>query len=402
MTATSLEHAIALDPPLPAPLRGELERRLYFVSDEIVDFTLGTDGGAVDGVVLRTHAPASTDDLARKVRAIVEQEVRPQRVRDAKTVWEVAPAQPIEPDTYERMVAGGIAAEAAEGQVTLGEPMLALIDYLDRELRAIAVERFGAVEYRYPTLIPVAVLQRAGYVGAFPQYLMFVTRLHADLDVYREFLDEAARVDDVAELLLDRCEPPDLCLPPTMCFHTYHQLRERTLPAPSLVVTSVGKSFRFESRYRKGLERLWDFTIREIVFLGPRPFPDEARRRFMRDTIELAERLGLAGRCELANDPFFAGDDVVTRTWSQQLLELKYELRLHVDDARTIAVASFNFHEGFFAGGFEIGGAGGEPVETGCVGIGLERLAYAFVCQHGLDERAWPIDVRAHASPGRP
>jgi hypothetical protein len=213
---------------------------------------------------------------------------------------------------------------------------------------------------------------------------MFVSRLHGDVDVYRGFLDDLASGGSLTDVLRAHAGGFDHCLPPTMCFHTYHQLADRPLPAPSLTVTSRGKSFRFESRYRRSLERLWDFTIREVVFLGSRSHVLGCRRRLMELVWELMDDLGLGGRCEVANDPFFVDAE---GAWSQRLMELKYELRLPLDPGRDVAVGSFNFHDCFFGESFGIG----TDVHTACAGFGLERLAYAFLCRHGLDPEGWPL-----------
>ncbi|MFC6929438.1 hypothetical protein ACFQHO_03115 [Actinomadura yumaensis] len=112
---------------------------------------------------------------------------------------------------------------------------------------------------------------------------------------------------------------------------------------------------------------------------------------------DLMDELGLGGRCEVANDPFFADAGTAERVWSQHLLELKYELRLPLDAERDVAVCSFNFHDRFFGESFGIGAEeGGEEgaVHTSCAGFGLERLAYAFLCRHGAEPSAWPAGVR--------
>ena len=100
----------------------------------------------------------------------------------------------------------------------------------------------------------------------------------------------------------------------------------------------------------------------------------------------------------MANDPFFVANNTVKKIFSQRALELKYELRLLVAPEqptdRSIAVASFNFHEKFFGETFHISQENQKPVLTGCVGFGLERLVYAFLCQHGLDESNWPQIVK--------
>jgi seryl-tRNA synthetase len=181
-----------------------------------------------------------------------------------------------------------------------------------------------------------------------------------------------------------------------MCFHTFHQFAARVFGASeNRVVTAKGKSFRFESRYARSLERLWDFTIREIVFLGERDFVLDARKHLMNDVFAFLDEVGLTGRCEVGNDPFFCTEDMAGRVMSQRLLQLKYELHADLDDDRSTAVASFNYHDTFFGERMGIRRVGGEPISTACAGFGLERLTYAFLCQHGFDTAAWPDPVRA-------
>jgi hypothetical protein len=143
------------------------------------------------------------------------------------------------------------------------------------------------------------------------------------------------------------------------------------------------------------MERLWDFTIREIVFMGSREFVLASRRRFMDATFTLIEALQLQATCEVANDPFFCDDETAGKILSQRLLELKYELRLGIGDGKSIAAGSFNFHDTFFSERFDITRGDGELSRSGCIGFGLERLVYAFLCQHGTDSAGWPEFVRA-------
>ncbi|MEU5907121.1 hypothetical protein ABZ780_22485 [Micromonospora sp. NPDC047467] len=391
---------IELDTPVPGALADELGKRVYFVSDAIVDFSLVRDGGNV--VAVEVEVDGDAVDLARKLRWVVANDVLSQQVTPPREVWRSSGTAASHGDVFGRLLAIGAVAEAGEGQITLGEPVLGLMDALDNLVLDIAVSEFDARQFRYPTLLPLSVLRRCGYLGSFPQQLMFVARLHSDVDVYQEFLDGVKSGGPLH--VLDHCRHSEYGLPPTMCLHTYHQLRDAPLPAPSMVVTSRGKSFRFEARYRRTLERLWDFTIREMVFLGDRDFVLDCRRRFMEASIALMERLGLHGSCEVANDPFFLGRSA-DHIWSQRYLELKYELRLDVGPGESVAAASFNFHERFFADAFGITTASTGHVSTGCVGFGLERLAYAFLCQHGIDPAAWPDLTPRHppvVGPGAP
>ncbi|WP_027341357.1 class-II aminoacyl-tRNA synthetase family protein [Hamadaea tsunoensis] len=390
---------IALDPPVPAALADELAKRVYFVSDTIVDFALVRSGQDVVAVDVELSAGADGTELDRKLRWVVANDVLPQQATPARELWRAPRTAAFHDTAFDQLVASGAVFEAGEGQLAVGEPVLGLMDALDALVLDIAATEFGAVQYRYPTLLPLSVLERSGYLKSFPQQLMFMARLHSDVDGYRSFMDQAAGGDRLD--ILAHCAGSEYFLPPTMCLHTYHQLRDAPLASPSLVVTSRGKSFRFETRYRRTLERLWDFTIREIVFVGDREFVLDCRQRFLSAAIALVERLGLQGFCEVANDPFFLGRSA-DHIWSQRLLELKYELRLNVTEDDTIAVGSFNFHERFFADAFGIAAPGPGRVHTGCVGFGLERLAYAFLCQHGIDPAHWPDLAPRRTQPAQP
>jgi hypothetical protein len=391
--AAPAEYAVTLDAAVPAGLGDEIARRLYYVSPLIVGYQLIGDRSGIGAVQISV---AGRDDgrlpeIADKVRRMVATEVATQLPMRQQVVWRSArdaaarPARPV----FDDMVAAGLAVRCGPGQVALAQPVLALLDRLDAMLRDIAVTGFGAREFRYPTLLPTAQLRRSGYLGSFPQHVMFATRLHADLDTYHDFV-RALESDGLS--VLGYCEDAELCLPPTMCYHTFHQLSGAAL-AGNTVVTARGRSFRHESRYHADLERLWDFTIREIVFVGSRGFVAECREAFLARATDLLDRLDLAGRCELAHDPFFGGPKGGPSVSSQRMLALKYEARLAVAADRTIAVGSFNLHDQHFGDAFQITGEDGRAAYSACVGFGLERLCYAVLCQHGLDPGGWPAPL---------
>lgn len=391
---------IPLQHTVPLNLAPELSKRLFFVASEISDFKLIEHNQRIHSIEIAVTTDQEPHQLATKINDLVESDILRQKVFPPKVVWRSeAPATnglhaiSYCPDLFDTLVKRGIAFESGEGQVGFGEPLLTLMDYFDRRIKQIALSMPNAQEYRYPTLLPTRVLDEFGYFGSFPHFMMFVTRLHNDMDVYRAFRADYAAQQQLPASLFTHCHNHDYCLPPTMCYHTYHQLRDQQL-ADNRVVTAKGKSFRFESKYYRGLERLWDFTIREIVFLGTREFVLESRRTFMQATFALMAELGLRGFCEVANDPFFVAQDTAGKIFAQRMMELKYELRLYTSAENTIAAGSFNFHENFFGQTFKITQADQSSILTGCVGFGLERLTYAFLCQYGLDEKQWPPTLK--------
>ncbi|MGQ0642001.1 MAG: hypothetical protein ACT4P6_14720 [Gemmatimonadaceae bacterium] len=266
--------------------------------------------------------------------------------------------------------AGGIAVLDG-GTVALGGAALHLLEYFDSVAREWARE-LGATEQYYPSLIALEVLEQAGYTRSFPQHLAIVQRV-------------------------DRLESPAYAMTPAVCFHCYPQWRGRTLPAKAVVITARGRCCRYEQEWLAPLERLRDFSMREIIVLGARDEVESARQSLMTRAQELVTRLDLDAHIEPANDPFY-GSAADGKRLLQRAGALKYELRLPLDrEERAVAVASFNHHADHFGRAFDIHLTSAESAHSGCVALGLERWVLAFLAQYGLDERNWPAEVR---SPG--
>jgi hypothetical protein len=146
----------------------------------------------------------------------------------------------------------------------------------------------------------------------------------------------------------------------------------------------------------RSLERLWDFTMREIVFAGPEDFVASQRQRCIELAVEMLDEWELSYDIRSATDPFFI-EGFSTQAAFQSAFELKFEIRadLPYEADRTLAVGSFNLHQDFFGRALEIGLCGADgPAFTGCVGFGMERLVWAFLSQHGPEPDGWPVHLR--------
>jgi seryl-tRNA synthetase len=218
--------------------------------------------------------------------------------------------------------------------------------------------------------------------------------LREDLEAIMEFA-RIARIDD-GRLA---CSPEHLAgvkclLSPTICFHYYAWLQGTALATPR-TITAIGHCFRYESGALSSLERLWDFTMREIVFVGPQDYVLERRERCVKAAAALLDEWGLSYEICSATDPFFI-DGYSAQSAFQSAFELKFEVRadLPYTSGKTLAVGSFNYHQDFFGRSLAIEQPGGGNAHTGCVGFGLERLIWAFFSQYGLDPARWPGTVR--------
>lgn len=232
-------------------------------------------------------------------------------------------------------------------RVALQGTAAALYAWFDARFSAMAIEA-GAEARVFPASIPRDTLAQAGYLEAFP--------------------DGATPLDD------------GRFLPPAVCYHAYAENSRRQLEQP-LLLTAAQTCFREADRASDDPLRLWQFSMREIIFIGPRDWVASERRRWTTKTMELAAALALDAALEPATDPFF-GDISRGRRLMQQLKHLKDELRLRVD-ARHVAVASFNSHETFFGSRFDIRLADGTTASSGCAAFGLERWTLAFLAQRG-------------------
>ena len=183
-------------------------------------------------------------------------------------------------------------------------------------------------------------------------------------------------------------------LSPAVCYHLYFSLADRPLPDENMIATGVGNCFRYESTNLTTLERLWNFTMREVIFIGSKDYVLEKReqaRDFMRPIFE---ELGIAYHVESANDPFFIGEFRKQAAF-QNAFQLKYEVRARLPfKADTLAIGSYNYHQDFFGRHLNITLSDGSPIHTGCAAFGLERTVFAFLAQYGFNFEDWPNSVK--------
>jgi seryl-tRNA synthetase len=291
------------------------------------------------------------------------------------------------------LVARGQINQEAHGIFALGPLVTRLIQYFESRFLELA-DSFGALPYRFPTLIPARYMERVNYFRAFPHSLSFVTHLREDLDAIDAFAQHAACQGEDLNTPPESFAQVQTLLSPAVCYHLYFALADQPVPGGQLAATAVGQCFRYEAINLASLERLWNFSMREVIFVGPKDFVldnRETARQRMRRTLE---EIGLAYRVESANDPFFIGEFRKQAAF-QSAFQLKYEIRASLPFKNsTLAVGSYNYHQDFFGRSLNMTLPDGSPAHTGCVAFGLERIAFAFLAQYGMERAAWPIAVQ--------
>jgi len=376
--------------PIPAHLVGQVQAKLAYVDESIASASIAADGSRID-LQLRAPAPA---DLEAKVQSVV-QDMATGASKPKVEVLEdhLQRAVPYATDPMPELEQRGEVHQETNGVYSFGPLLANLIGVFEDYFLELAAE-FSAKPQRFPTLISAEMLGRVNYFRAFPHSLTFATHLREDLHIISDFAENAVYEPAGLSASLESFSKIQALLSPAVCYHLYFGLADKPLPGGQLAATAVGHCFRYESSNLNSLERLWDFTMREVIFVGPADYVLDNREAARKKVTPWLQELGMAYMVESANDPFFVGEFRKQAAF-QNAFQLKYEIRARLPfKDSTLAVGSYNYHQDFFGRHLKITLPDGKPAHTGCVAFGLERMAYAFLAQYGLDPAHWPAIVR--------
>ena len=241
---------------------------------------------------------------------------------------------------------------------------------------------------RFPPVMSRYQLEKSGYLKSFPNLLGCVCVLHGEAQL-RAAVDCYEAGGDWTKSL----GAADLVLSPAACYPTYPLVASRgVLPEEGLLFDVQADCFRHEPSPE--LDRLQSFRMREFVRIGSPAQIKAFREQWMVRAERFASDLGLPSTLDVANDPFF-GRVGQAMAVSQRQLSLKFELLIpYYPGARPTACMSFNYHLEHFGEVWNIANGAGELAHTSCVAFGMDRLAVALFCVHGVDVTRWPQNVR--------
>lgn len=381
-----------LDVTVPIELVDEFLRKLPYVSQALVEFELDPESRTRVRFDLRTDDPQQATVVSDRIAETARKMCRNHRPGEAKVLVDrMNRAVRGSEDPHSLLEASGELFRYGAGRYGLGPECVRLLEFFDRRFTRLA-HQFAAVPHQYPSMIGADTLDRCKYLQSFPHSLSLISHLREDLEALQDFAKNVRWGGNRLNYNSENLSDVQCLLAPSVCFHCYAWLHDSQLQEPK-VVTAVGKCFRYESSNLTGLERLWDFTMREIIFIGPKEYVLSQRSKAIDEVVSILDEWGLAYDIRSATDPFFI-EEYSAQVSFQSSFDLKYEIQAVLPyTGKTLALGSFNHHQDFFGRSFNIKSASGDPVHTSCVGFGLERLVLAFVAQHGLDRRNWPEAV---------
>lgn len=388
------KHKLQALVPIPDHLQGQVQSKLAYVDELISAAHISENGSEVQLTLHKKASKSEIEAMEDKVQRVLSEmakgAVQPKiEILEDEMDREI----PYSSDPMPELLSQGEVSEEHGGVFTFGPLLSRLIDAFEKQFLGLA-DLFGAQPYRFPTLISAEKLGRVQYFRAFPHSLTFATHLREDLDLIDDFSKNASVDDSGLNTPSNSFSRIQALLSPAVCYHLYFALADKELSGGSLVATAVGNCFRYESNNMTTLERMWNFTMREVIFVGPAEFVLELREKARQYMGKIITELGLAYRVESANDPFFVGE-FRRQAAFQNAFQLKYEIQASLpfkDD--TLAVGSYNYHQDFFGRHLNISLPDGSPAHTGCTAFGLERMAFAFLAQYGFDKKKWPAMIR--------
>lgn len=384
---------IACEPRIASWLWRDLESRLVFLDEDVIGARVVDDGRTIRlGLRPTTSSDrhATIVSRARRLVAMMAKAIEP-RIEIVEEQHTSPPGCGCDLDAA--LVKSRDLHEEISGVPAIGPRLTALVDALEARLLELA-RTLNPVPYRFPALIDPVLLERLSAFEHFPHTLGFVGHLRRDLDVLERFSAEASAGAGGVQAPDGSFARPCALLTPAVCYHLYGYLANQVIDAEGHVATAQGKCFRHESANMTSLERLWEFTMREVVFVGSQAFVLAGRDTMRRLARDFFASIGLDHHVETAHDHFFGA-----QYWRQSALQTAFKLKLEVraalpHKAKTLAVASYNYHQDFFGRRMNIRLPDGAAAHTSCVAFGLERVAYALLSQHGLDPASWPAPLR--------
>ncbi|MDX9974482.1 MAG: aminoacyl--tRNA ligase-related protein [FCB group bacterium] len=386
---------ITLEFPVARDNQDELLRSLQWAAPEVASLAFDpADGRVIHYGQAERTAP---DESGVRLKEAADRLARSFHLAPAKKAYVGGPPRvPGLRSPYEQLVRRGWVRPVAAGAHVYCGLMSELFFALDAEFRRQALLLDPAVEeQKFPTLVELQTLRTAGYLAGFPHHVNFLSHLPEQKDAVERFQSRTAAAG-AASVALDgvgACAAHAMC--PTVCYQFFTANAGRVIAPESLLgATALSSCFRFEGRHTTGLRRLREFTMREVMFLGPADAVQARRARLMELMVRMLELCGLRSELVTASDPFFI-DVADKKRLFQMSFDLKYEARAHVpDDDSWLAVGSVNDHQEHFGRSFDIKLQDGEAARSCCLGFGLDRWCLAVFAQYGLEVEEWPAGLR--------
>jgi seryl-tRNA synthetase len=350
-----------------------------------------------------------TEKYIDRLITLIQDKVRAQHYAGKGEHWELVWESPRRPAHFDQdptpalEKAGWIRRGASRGPWIHGPEMTRLFrtfeGLVDREL----LGPLGFQEMIFPKLEPFSVWERSGHAkGIYPEVYYVCPPKSRDPAMWEEIIDHYRITNEVPlEKIRDRLDLPVGGMTYAQCPALWTFFQGRTIPndrVPIKVFDRSGTSHRYESGGLHGIERVDEFHRTELVWLGTREQVNGTARDIMAAYKKIFEdALELDWRQARVTPWFMAQEGMVGTDETTEIGTTDFEGRLPYRKGTAEEWLEFQnvSNNGMkYPKGFTVKLQSGEPLWSGCSGIGLERWAAVFIAQYGLDLGKWPRAVR--------
>ena len=352
----------------------------------------------VDEADLRNQVPD-------RIVSLLDEKIQAEGYGGKAEHWELLWQSPERPakfdkDPTEEMVGRGwIKHGASRGQWIYGPEGTHLFRAFERIVLEEMIGPLGYREMIFPKLVPWEVWKRSGHaLGVYPEIYYVSPPKTRDPKFWEEVMDHYKVTREVpVKLIREKIDDPIGGMCYAQCPPSWVFFQGRTLPSDDLpirIFDRSGTSHRYESGGIHGIERVDEFHRIEIVWMGTQEqVKAEAEklkdcyRRIFEEILELRWRMAWV-------TPWFMAQE--GKTGLSEMTgagTVDYEALLPYNGS-WIEFQNLSINGDKYPRGFNVKAQSGDPLWSGCSGVGLERWASAFLAQKGLDQENWPEAFR--------
>lgn len=318
-------------------------------------------------------------------------------------LWESAPRQPkfTRDPTEEMQKSGWIKHGSSRGQWIYGPEATHVFRTFEKIVLEEIVRPLGYREMIFPKLDTWDIWKKSGHAqGVYPEIYFVCPPKTRDPAFWEEVMDYYKITHEVPlELVKEKIDLPIGGMCYAQCPTFWGFLQGMTLPRDEMPITVFdrsGTSHRYESGGIHGIERVDEFHRIEIVWLGTREqvlAEAEKLKACYKHIFE--DILQLHWRTAWVTPWFMAQEGKTGLSEMSGAGTVDYEALLPYN-GNWIEFQNLSVNGEKYPKGFTVKAQSGEPLWSGCSGVGLERWASAFLSQKGLDPANWPENFQKH------
>jgi seryl-tRNA synthetase len=380
---------VALDDKLTENTIELLESNLIYVDESIVSFKIYPK--KIELFFNPDSTTINQADIEKKIIELIKK-LKPQKEIQPNIIFSNKKVEvKFNFDAFKELEKRKEVKVLQDGIVALSGLPLYMMDVLDEYISMFAKEQH-ARKMLLPITVNLKDLLDSHYFDRTPQHANFLSTIEESA---RSITDFSKVFKNKKLIQRDLLKSPHSMCRSAVCLNLYPTMRDEVFKSQeNRAFTSVGRVFRHEYKKVVGLERLYEFTCKEIIYLGNKDYVKTKLKECENWFIKFLSEFELNGIIKSATDPFFM-ENARALQFYQAAEDSKYEVRVLNPFSETdVSIGSLNYHGNHFSKSYNIKFDDNDYVMSGCVGFGYERTIFTIISQYGTSYKEWPLKLK--------